>query len=374
MRAGTRERLRVLMVGPLPPPVGGMASVVQNLVRELDEQVELQVLNNVKTTAADRRLWQGIAAQLRLLGRLAQQCLGWRPAVVHIHTCSWLSFWRNGVDVALARLLGRRVVLHIHGAQFHRFLGGLSGVQAWLARRLLGATHRVLVLGQGWRALLAAWAEPARIAVVPNGVPLAAQVDPDPDGPFRILCLANYEQRKGQEDLLRAVAGLETRRPVRVELLGFEAEPGRRQRLLGLAAELGLADVEASGPVTGAAKEARLAAAHCFCLPSHDEGLPMSVLEAMAVGLPVVATRVGAIPEALADGHEGLLFDPGDIAALTGHLALLSDAPETAAAVGTAGRARQARDFSVERSAESLLRVYRSVARRGHSGSTHHPP
>lgn len=353
---------RVLMLGPLPPPVGGMASVVQNLSSALSARLRLRVIDTVKTTADDRSLWQGAAAQLRLLGRLAQECLVWRPTVVHIHTCSWLTFWRNGVDVLLARLLGRRVVLHIHGAQFHRFLGGLSGARAWLARRVLRAAHRVVVLGAGWREVLSAWTDPARLVVVPNGVPVGRQVEPSPQGPFRVLCLANYEARKGQEDLLRAVAALAAERPVRVELLGFEAEPGRRQRLLAQATALGV-DADIPGPVTGADKEARLAAAHCFCLPSYDEGLPMSMLEAMAVGLPVVATRVGAIPEALVDGEEGLLFAPGDTDALTGHLQRLIREPAAAAALGAAGRERLAHDFSLAHSAELLLGVYASLAR-----------
>jgi sulfoxide reductase catalytic subunit YedY len=85
--------------------------------------------------------------------------------------------------------------------------------------------------------------------------------------------------RKGQVDLLRAVARLDTPRPIRLELLGFEAEPGRREALSGLAPGLGLADVDIPGPMTGADKEARLASAHCFCLPSYDEGLHMSMLE-----------------------------------------------------------------------------------------------
>jgi glycosyltransferase involved in cell wall biosynthesis len=355
------DRRRVLMLGPLPPPVGGMATVVENLVQALGTEVELRVLNNVKTTAADRSLWQGVAAQLRLLGRLVGQCVAWRPAVVHIHTCSWFTFWRNGVDVLLSRLLLRPVVLHIHGAQFHRFLAGLSGVSAWLARRVLRSANRVVVLGEGWREVLSGWARSERVVVVPNGVPVGEPVTPAPDGPFRIICLANYEARKGQEDLLRAVAALETARPVQVQLLGFEAEPGRRRSLLELAAELGLDDVEVPGPVTGADKQARLAGAHCFCLPSYDEGLPMSMLEAMAVALPVVATRVGAIPEAVQDGREGLLFEPGEIRDLSAHLARLIAEPEHAATVGAAGRERLIRDFSLERSAALLLDLYRSL-------------
>lgn len=337
--------------------------MVQNLTHALSDRVALRVINNVKTTATDRSLWQGVAAQLRLLGRLAGVCLTWRPTAVHIHTCSWFSFWRNGADLVLVRLLGRRAVLHIHGGQFHRFLESLTGVRAWLARRLLSAAHRIVVLSPGWREILLPWANSARIVVVPNGVPVREPATPPNDGPFRILCLAHYQSGKGQEDLLRATAALRVHRAVRVDLLGSEAEPGRREALMALARELGLDGVKVPGPVVGAAKNAKLAAAHCFCLPSYNEGLPMSMLEAMAVGLPVVATRVGAIPEALVDGAEGLLFAPGDTAALTGHLQRLITEPAAAAALGAAGRERLARDFSLAHSAELLLGVYASLAR-----------
>jgi glycosyltransferase involved in cell wall biosynthesis len=356
--------LRVLLVGPLPPPVGGMASVVQNLLDAFRGRLDVRVLNTVKTTAADRPLWAGVVAQLGLLGALARHCILWRPDVVHIHTCSWFSFWRSGVDVLLAWLLGRRVVLHIHGGQFGEFLAGLSFAQARLARLLLRIPRRVIVLGAGWRDLLESWVSPARVVVVPNGVAAGAQVQPDAAGPFRILCLAHYQAGKGLEDLLRAVAALRTSRRVRLELFGSDAELGYRRRLVALAAELGLADAAIAGPVVGALKDAALASAHCFCLPSYAEGLPMSMLEAMAVGLPVVATRVGAIPEALDDGREGLLFAPGDIAALTAHLGRLIADPAAAMAIGAAGRARLVREFSLAQSAAQLLDVYRAVARR----------
>jgi glycosyltransferase involved in cell wall biosynthesis len=339
-----------------------MAAVVQNLAAALDGRVELRVLNNVKTTSPNRALWQGIAAQLWLLGRLGWRCLAWRPSIVHIHTCSWFTFWRNGVDLLLARLLGRRVLLHIHGGQFEQFLGGLAGGRAWLARRLLGAARRVIVLGAGWRQVLEPWVDPERIVVVPNGVPLGTPVQFAVDGPFRILCLAHYQAGKGLEDLLHAVAALRVTREVRVELFGSDAEEGYRQRLTRLATQLGLADVHIAGPILGADKEARLAAAHCFCLPSYAEGLPMSMLEAMAVGLPIVATDVGAIPEVLADGREGLLFEPGDVAALTNHLARLVEAPDVAAAMGAAARARLMRDFSLDHTVDRMLDVYHAVA------------
>lgn len=353
-------RLRVLMIGPLPPPVGGMATVVANLATALPEHCELRILDNVKTTSGDRHLLQGIAAQLRLLARLLRWCLLWRPHLVHIHTCSWFSFWRSGVDLLIARLCGCRVILHIHGGHFQRFLDGLSPALAWLARRLFAQAQCIIVLGSGWKQLLDAWAAPARVRVLPNAVPIPTIKRVAPAAGFRILCLAGYEPLKGQADLLQAVARLGL--PVGVDLLGAEAVPGYRAELQRLAADLGLAErVNLPGPVTGAAKEAYLEAAACLCLPSYDEGLPMSILEAMAAGLPVVATRVGAIPEAVTEGEEGLLFAPGDIAALSAHLACLIQDPARAAAIARAGQARVQRDFGLAQGTQRLLEIYRQV-------------
>ena len=355
--------IKVLQVGPLPPPVGGMATVVSNLDAALQGSCEIRTLNNVKTTPKGRTLFQGVAAQLRLLMRLARYCLVWRPRIVHIHTCSWFSFWRSAVDVVLARLLGRQVVLHIHGAEFRTFLDSLPFLKARLLRLVLGLCGSVVVLGQGWKDLLDRWCDPERVVAVPNGVPLQPERKTGGDTVFTIVCLANYERRKGQMDLLRALETLSPARPVRVALLGFEAEPGQRQSLMDLARELGLAgQVEIPGPVMGAEKEAWWTVAACFCLPSYDEGLPMSMLEAMARGLPVIATRVGAIPEAVENGREGLLYEPGDIPALAGHLKTLLDDPIRAREIGRGGRERLVRDFTLERCAEKLLSIYRGLA------------
>ena len=356
------EPLRILQVGPLPPPVGGMGTVIENLQKALQPACAMRVLNNRKTTASDRRLYQGVAAQLRLLGRLLREIVSWRPDIVHIHTCSRFTFWRNGVDVALARLLGRRVVLHVHGAEFASFLDSLAPVRARAARWIFARCHRVVVLGQEWKRLLDAWAVPERVVVVPNGVPVEPLREQERDAPFTIVCLANYERRKGQRDLLDAVAQLRTERPIRVALLGFESEPGQQAALLDQAARLGVgAQVTIPGPVMGKAKDAWWRRASCFCLPSYDEGLPMAMLEAMAHGLPVVVTRVGAIPEAVAHDREGLLYDAGDIPALAAHLQMLLDDPEQARRIGSTGRQRVIEQFSLARSAQLLLDLYRDL-------------
>ena len=353
---------RVLMLGPLPPPVGGMASVVANLCAALAADCDLSLLNTVKTTAAGRSLGSALRVHAGLLTTLARRCLATRP-VVHIHTCSWFSFWRSAVDVLVAKACGAQVVLHIHGAEFHRFLAALDPLRAALARAVFARCDRIVTLGPGWARLLGDWCNPARVAVVANGVALAAPRAPTPGARFTVVCFANYETRKAQDDLIRAVARLDDSRPVHLALLGMEAEAGRRAALLALAAELGIAGrVSVPGPVSGDAQQRWWQAADVFCLPSHNEGLPMAMLEAMAQAIPVVVTRVGSVPDAVDDNENGLLFTPGDVDQLHAHLRRLRDEPATARRLGLAGHARCARDFSLAASSAALLALYRELA------------
>jgi L-malate glycosyltransferase len=104
-------------------------------------------------------------------------------------------------------------------------------------------------------------------------------------------------------------------------------------------------------------------AADCFVLSSRSEGLPNAVLEAMATGLPVVATAVGGVPDVLHHGKEGLLVEPCDPTALAAALIDMLDRPDRER-MGNAGRNRVVRDFALERTADRLAELYRRLADR----------
>ena len=263
-------QVRVLHIGPLPPPTGGMATVVAHLSQTLRSRCDVAVVNNAKTTPSDRTLLQGIAAQWRLLARLCRVLWQWRPDIVHIHTCSDFTFWRNGLDVMLAKLFGSQVLLHIHGGRFHEFLGGLATGRAHLARLILARADRVIVLGKLWEERLADWCPPGRMALVPNGVFIPADgPSPGADTAGGIVCVANYDRRKGLEDLIRAVARMQVARPVRLTLLGPEVEPGYREVLERLAVEVGIRDrLDMPGAVRFEEVARYFKAAEVFCLPS----------------------------------------------------------------------------------------------------------
>ena len=172
----------------------------------------------------------------------------------------------------------------------------------------------------------------------------------DAEQGFLVGYLGALEDKKGIEDLLQAAEASGVPR-VQVALAG---EGSLASRLSGRCLLLGqLADPRPF-----------LRALDVFAFPSHQEALPFAVLEAMAASRPVVATRVGGIPEAVEDRVSGLLVPPRDPPALAAALRRLAEEPGLARALGQAARARVERDFSAAGMVERTLAVYRRLDKR----------
>jgi len=363
-RSAVHRKRRVLMLGPLPPLTGGMATVTDNLRRSaLARECRLVVLNNGKTTPEGRSFLTGIKAQVRLLGRLAGMILKHRAEIVHIHTIQFFGFWRDCVHLAVARLLGCRVFLHNHGASFDQWAAGMGPLARGILRWSFESASGVIVLSRDWLTKLAPYAPRARWHVVPNGVPLPPRVNDVTTSPPVFLFLGDWTSRKGVHDLVGAVE-LASRQGFAgiVRLAGFEKEPGQLKALEQRIAAGGCASrIRILGTLAASEKDAALAAAHCLVLPSYAEGLPMAVLEAMAYGLPVIASRVGAVPEAMTDGQEGFIIAPGDVEALTDRMLRLTRNLELRRQMGAAARRRAETEFSLDVIVDRLMRIYGEV-------------
>jgi glycosyltransferase involved in cell wall biosynthesis len=362
-RTGTKTR--VLMLGPTPPLTGGMATVVDNLSHSpLAERCCLLVMNNGKTTAENRSLLVGIAAQLRLAGRLAANLRRHRPDIVHIHTCALFSFWRDIFHLLIVRTLGIKVVWHIHDGSFAGFMAQGSAVRRGVIRKALEAGATVIVLAESSLQSLQPQAPRVRWRIVPNGVPLPAEVAPPGDGTTRFLFLGNLTRRKGAFDLVDATEQVCSRGlDITVRLAGGETAPGQRDELVhhidGLACR---SRISLLGIVSGGDKDRALAESDCLVLPSYAEGLPMAVLEGMANGLPVIATGIGAIPYAVTEGQEGFLIEPGSVGDLAERMASVAQDRALRCRMGGAARARVEKEYSLAVVSDKIMGVYAEVA------------
>ncbi|WP_246191372.1 glycosyltransferase family 4 protein [Aureimonas leprariae] len=337
---------------------GGMRSVVDAYRR--DGFIERE---NVRLIAAYcdggflRRQIVLLAALVEFAWLLATR----RIELVHIHAAMRGSFWRKHLFASLARTFRVPVILHLHGSEMRQFYEAQRPQVQHLIRRNLEKSDRVLVLSESWRSFIERIAPAARITVVPNYVTVPARPAADGRDGAEVLFLGLVGPRKGTFDLIEAFAGVAARHPAARLTVGGNGEVEKAATLVG---ERGLgAQVSLAGWVDGEGKTRLLERSSIYALPSYNEGLPMSVLEAMAAELAVVTTRVGGIPELITDGVDGLLLEPGDKQGLEASLDLLLGDGERRRAIAAAGRRRVETTYSDEVVLPLLHRIYAEVAR-----------
>jgi len=196
-----------------------------------------------------------------------------------------------------------------------------------------------------------------RVTVVRCGVSLARRLAKSNGVPLRIVCVGRLSAEKGHHGLLRALARL--RGVVPPSRVTFVGDGPMRAELEAQARELGLVDsVEFVGARSEDDVMQILAAADLFALASLMEGLPVVLMEAMSLGLPVVAPHVAGIPELVGDEREGLLFAPSDWDGLAAQLQRLLSDEDLRARLGAAGRARIAQEFAIGRAVEPLWKKF----------------
>jgi glycosyltransferase involved in cell wall biosynthesis len=345
------------MVGTALEGKGGVAAVVSVLRQQglfERERVRYVATHHEGSKAAKARgalagFWQTLLA-----------CFSQHPAVVHVHAASRASFLRKSIVLLIARLAGCKTIFHLHGGGFRQFAtveaGGL--MRRWI-RHTLEASSVVITLSTGWAGFVRGFAPKAKVMVVPNSVPLPAPSMAEPE-PGRVLFLGRLEEAKGVFELLGAGARLAATHPALRLVFGGEGDAGAlRER----AAALGIEDrIECLGWLGPQQRDLQLARASVFCLPSHAEGLPMAMLEAMAAGRAVVASSVGGIPETIVDGDNGLLVPPRDEEALANALAQVLDDGVLRARLAQRARATIAQHYSTEVVCGQLSALYRELA------------
>lgn len=333
---------------------GGIASVLR-----VYAESGFLAQRNVRVLASHRE-GGGLAKLgvfLRGLAVFMGAALRRRACLLHVHSASHGSFWRKACFILVAGALRVPVLFHLHGGGFRKFYEEESGALArGVIRFVLRRVSVVAVLVEDWRGFAARLAPQAEVAVLPNPVVVPPDCDREPGRPPVVLFLGLVNERKGTFDLVRAMPAVLSRHS---EVRFVIAGSGDLQALRETAKRLGVQEsLETPGWIGGADKDALLRRATVFALPSYFEAMPMSLLEAMAHGLPCVASRVGGIPDVLADGREGMLLPPGDPAAWAKAINRLLDRPDAAIGLGKAARARVIRQFSAEAGLASLGHVY----------------
>lgn len=199
-----------------------------------------------------------------------------------------------------------------------------------------------------------------RLVTIPNGVPVSAVVDirsrRDRGEELRLLFAGSLTHKKGIDLLIEAISQLQHRN-LQLVIAGEGSQRSMLEELV-VSGQLGR-QVSFVGPRDDLPDFMEWA--DCLIVPSRWEGLPMVILEAMSVGLPVIATSVGGIPEVIEDGVNGWLVEPGNVCSLAERLQAVLEQPEALRAVGALARQRIIGEYSIQVMAERHKALYHSL-------------
>lgn len=367
-----RQRPRVLIVVTLAETGGAqtyVASLLPGLVEEFDVVVAAHgpgpllaaahragarpvALEHVRRPL---RPWRDLRGLLELVALFRRE----RPDIVHANSS------KAGVLGRLAAALtGVPIrIFTVHGWAFAAHSGIASALYLWAERMMRPLTTVTICVAESERAsgFASRACDPKGTIVIRNGVAADA---PGPavraDGAVpTVVAVGRLQRPKDPLTLVRALNRL--RSEFSAVIVGDGPERAR------LEAEIGRLGLEGVVVLAGGRADvaAMLARADVFVLASTSEGLPLSILEAMAAGLPVVASSVGGVPEAVEDGETGLLVPPRDPVRLAAALERLLVDPALRRRLGSNGRERVLEHFSLETCRQAHVAVYRrALARR----------
>ena len=373
---------RLLLINyEFPPLGGGAANATANMARELAALgVEVRVLTSAFAGLPGSERVDGVTIQriptlrrrrdrssiVEMLAFLASSLVAapllaarWRPDA----TIAYFGLPCGPAAWMVRRLFGVPYIVSLRGGDvpgfqyegislYHRLAGPLI---ATLWRRAAA----VVANSEGLAALARRFTPDQPVLIIPNGVDTALYQPghrPErPAGPLRLLFVGRLVRQKGLDCLLEAIARLPAPDAVDLQLVG---DGPARSELEHQAAALGVAgQVAFTGWAERAAMPGLYAGADVFVFPSRDEGMPNVVLEAMAAGLPVVATRIAGTRDLVVEGETGLMIDTDDADALAAAIARLASDPALRHRLGGQGRHRVVEAFSWRAVAEAYLHL-----------------
>ncbi|CEI73366.1 glycosyltransferase family 4 protein [Romboutsia hominis] len=300
--------MNILMVGPHKDKIkGGMSTVIKNYSES--EFLKEFIIYNLHTVSLGNKfikLIYGICSILKMIYYLIFK----KISLVHIHTASGNSFARKSIFINISYLFKKQIILHIHGGGFEEFyLEKMNSKKDENIRKVLNKCDYIVVLSDGWKNKIKKMTS-SEIVVINNSVK-----DRDKNNynqkSNQITFIGRVEREKGIFDLIEAANIIVKKyKNIKFTICGG----GDTNTIESIIKEYGIEkNFEILGWVDNDQVLKELKKSMIFILPSHKEAMPMSILEAMSYGVPIISTNIGSIPEFIKQERNGELFNPGDI-------------------------------------------------------------
>ncbi len=371
IQTSSDQKPTVLLIGALPPPHIGPTLATEIILKSrLNETFEIIHLDtsdprdlNTLTRFDLQNVWLALKSYLALVALLIRR----RPRLVYLLTNqTTIGYLRDSIYILLARLFGCKVVGHLRGGNFRNWYEAAHPLMRWYVRRIQPLLHGQIVLGECLRGLYRGLMPEEHIFVVPNGkdIRITPKRARERSSRCHVMFLANMKEAKGVLDVLHAARIVhEKKMDAEFHFVGAWSDQSTREKIeTFLASNQGLPIVW-HGKRTGVAKARVFDNSDLFVFPTYypAEGHPWVIVEAMAAGLPIIATDHAAIPESVLDGENGIIVEKRNPAMLAEAIMRLCKDARLRREMGARSRALYEERFTEARMIGGLEVVFKAV-------------
>ena len=345
--------MRVLMIGPARSVKGGMTTVVDNYYKcGLDKKVDLKYIETINDHNILSKFFK------ELIGVFEFRLNIKKYDIVHVHMASRRSTFRKAKYIRLAKKNGKKIIIHIHGAEYKKFFEECSSKQREYIKNTLNMSDKVIVLSEEWKDYFKKIIDESKIIVIYNAIILPNDFDKDVNTK-KILFLGRLGKRKGIYDLLDVMSEI-VKNDANVKL--YIGGDGEVEQVKNVIVSDGLQNnVKYVGWISGKQKEELLKNCSIYILPSYNEGMPMSVLEAMAYKNVTISTNVGGIPKVICNEQNGIIINPGDKKTLNNYINKILIDEDFRKKLSLNARSTIEQKFNMEKNLEKILEIYENV-------------
>ncbi|MBN3963604.1 MAG: glycosyltransferase family 4 protein [Nostoc sp. NMS8] len=352
------KSLNIILLGPSLLQQGGISNYEKIFLEYAPSEVNIcHIITHEEGDIAIK-----IVVFLKAIWKFVWMLLMEEVDIVQLEISQRGSILRQGIMIFLAWIFHKPIILHAHGSQFHVFFADLPKWIQTLLSWLFCKCQRLIVLSESWKTFYIEnlGLKPEQVVVfynpvkVPNEVPQRSV-----SNQVNLLFLGRIGQRKGAFDLIKAFSLLPLEDQNRSTLI--MAGDGEVEQASNLVKTLNLENyIKLLGWIGSGERDVLLTQSDIFVLPSYNEGLPLSMLEAMAWELPVIVTPVGGIPEIVTQSENGLIVSPGNIEELSNAIKSLIENENLRLSLGAEART-SVFPLDIKKHWVSFMDLYHSV-------------
>ena len=347
------NRIKTIMIGTDRTSFGGMSSVIKLYSESGVLGDNVIYLSSYKDGSV---LFKMVFFGVFLIKYLFLLLTDKNIKLIHIHIATKGSFFRKSIALIVAKVFNKKVLLHVHAAEFNIFYDKSPSFIKQFITKILDKSDVIIALSNQWKADICEKTTNPNIKVLYNPA-IIKDFNYKENKTVKVLFMGRLGKRKGTYNIIEAAKYLKNS-DVEIHLYG----DGDVEEFEKLIVDNNLQEkVKINGLISGDKKAEVFQSADIYILPSYNEGLPISILEAMAFGLPIISTPVGGIPEAVKDGINGFLVQAGDYIALAEKIDLLVGDKSLREQMGVQSHKFAKEKFDIEIIMKQLQNLYTEV-------------